>query len=856
MSKTPDFEALFNASPYPYLLLSAPELTIIGANPAYLRSVGRTAEEIVGQYVFDAFPSNPADPASTNLDEVRTSIERAIATKLPDTTSFLRYAVPHETPQGTVFREIYWSTVHTPVLGPDGEVAFVAQNAIDVTDLYQVDKDANSHQIRNELKGGKGVKDFNRAQMHEAMTRILHDERSHLRTLFNQAPGFIAVLRGKSHVFELANEAYYRLVGHRDIIGKPVWQALPDVAGQGFEELLDGVFQTGQPFVGRGMKISIQKDVAGPATETYVDLLYQPIFDAAGEVTGIFAQGHDVTETHRAYEELAEKVEQLEKSRARQAFRLQLADLVRHLVSSFDIFMETSRLLGHHLNASRVLFGEYDVQHKVVTYHSNYVDKGANELHGTYPSASFGAANFAFLEDGTTWVSDDMQHDPRTADPDIWPTFEALGIYSAVVVPLSRSGTLIACLFVNDNTARQWTNGERALIEDAAERAWNAVERIRADEALRDADRKKDEFLAMLGHELRNPLAPISAAAQLLQLAATNPERVISTSKIIARQVAHMTGIINDLLDVSRVTSGLVMLDREDVDIKRVVADAVEQLRPLLEARRHHFTVELAPEKACVIGDYKRLVQILANLLNNAAKYTLEGGHVRLEMHTNEREVIVFVQDNGIGIAKELLPRVFELFSQGERSADRALGGLGLGLSLVKSLVELHGGSVEAQSGGPGCGSRFTICLPKISGRSIQAALPPAGLEQPMGVKSLRILVVDDNKDAATMLSMLLESAGHIVATEHHPHTALDNAMHHQYDAYLLDIGLPEMDGTELARRLRAMPAGRNALMIAITGYGQQFDRRNALRAGFDHYFVKPVDPTKLAASLADVRKT
>jgi PAS domain S-box-containing protein len=856
MSPKSDYEALFNASPYPYLLMSVPELTIIGANPAYLHSVNRTAEEIVGRYVFEAFPPNRMDPTSTEVQEVRTSIERAITTKLPDTTPFLRYAVSNESLQGTVFRDIYWSAVHTPVLGADGEVAFVAQNAIDVTDFYRLNKDANFHPLNNELKGPIGVRDFNRAQMHEAMTRILNDERSHLRTLFDQAPGFIAVLRGKSHVFELVNEAYYQLLGHRDLIGKPVWQALPEVAGQGFEELLNGVFETGEPFVGRGLKMSVQKEPGGPITETYIDLLYQPIFDASGAVTGIFAQGHDVTETHRAYEELAEKVKQLEQSRAQQSFRLQLADLVRHQVSSPDIFRETSQLLGRHLNASRVLFGEYDLQHKVVTYHSNYVDKGVSELNGTYPSASFGAANFASLEDGTTWVSDDMEHDPRTAGPDTWPTFEELGIYSAVVVPLSRSGSLIACLFANDNEARHWTEGEMALIEDAAERAWNAVERIRAEEALRDADRKKDEFLAMLGHELRNPLAPISTAAELLKLVASNPERVISTSKIIARQVAHMTGIVNDLLDVSRVTSGLVVLDKAEVDLKHVVADAVEQIRPLIESRRHHFTVETAPETACVIGDYKRLVQILANLLNNAAKYTPEGGDVRLKMYTTEQQVIVYVQDNGIGIAKELLPNIFDLFSQGERSVDRALGGLGLGLSLVKSLVELHGGSVEAESVGLGRGSRFTICLPPLSNQCGSSAPENAGVERSATEKALRILVVDDNYDAAKMLCLLLEAMGHDVSAEHHPRAALTRAMHEHYDAYLLDIGLPEMDGTELARRLRAMPSGRNALMVAITGYGQQFDRRNALRAGFDHYFVKPVDPAKLAAVLADIRKT
>jgi PAS domain S-box-containing protein len=855
MLNKPDFEALFDASPYPYLLLSAPDLTVIGANAAYLRSTGKVAGEIIGRYVFDAFPENPADPGSTNIQEVRTSIERAIAAKLPDTTPFLRYAVPHETPEGRVFQEIYWSTVHTPVMDAAGEVAFVAQNAIDVTELYRFDKNVQVAQLREALTSKTSVQDFTRAQMHEAMTRILNDERSHLRTLFNQAPGFIAVLRGKAHVFELANEAYYQLVGHRDIIGKPVWQALPEVAGQGFEELLDGVFKSGQPYVGRRIKIKIQREAGGPLTENYIDLLYQPILDINGAVTGIFAQGHDVTETYRAYEELAEKVEQLEKSRARQALRLHLADVLRHLFSAADIYTQTSQLLGRHLNASRVLFGDYDVESRQVTYHSNFVSDGTAELNGTFPSASFGAANFASLEDGTTWICVDLEHDPRTSGPDTWPTFSSLEIYSAVVVPLSRSGTLIACMFINDKQPRTWTDGEVALVEDVAERAWNAVERMRAEEALRQADRRKDQFLAMLGHELRNPLAPISAAAELLQLAASDPERVRSASKIIARQVGHMTGIVDDLLDVARVTSGLVVLQKDEVDIKRVVSDAVEQIRPLIEARRHKLLVETAPQDATVSGDYKRLVQILANLVNNAAKYTPEGGEILVRMKATDSEVLVSVKDNGIGIEKSLLPNIFELFSQGERSSDRSQGGLGLGLSLVKSLVELHGGSVSAQSSGPGGGSAFTVRLPRLARNTDAPLASHVKRELPFQAGSLRIMVVDDNADAATMLALLLEFNGHQVAVEHDPRQALQRANMEPFDAFLLDIGLPGMDGTELARRLRAMPTGRRALMVAITGYGQHFDRSNALKAGFDHYFVKPIEPTKLLAVLAGFDK-
>jgi PAS domain S-box-containing protein len=854
MMTKPDFEALFDASPYPYLLMAAPDLTIIGANRAYLRGTGRTAEDILGRCVFDAFPSNPSDPDSTNLQEVRTSIERAIATKLPDNTAFVRYAVPYESSEGTKFREIYWSTVHTPVLNAAGEVAFVAQNAIDVTELYNFDKTSQAPQLKGTLTGGRKAQDFNRAQMHEAMTRILNDERSHLRTLFNQAPGFIAVLKGKNHVFEIANEAYYQLVGHRDIIGKPVWKALPEVTGQGFEALLDAVWDTGEPFVGRGLKVKVQREPDGPMTENYIDLLYQPIFDANGAVTGIFAQGHDVTETHRAYEALAEKVEQLEKSRARQAFRLQLADQLRHLVSSSDIFTETSHLLGRHLAVSRVTCGEYDSQKKLVTFHSNYIAGDAVEMTGTYPTVLFSDANFALLEQGATWVCEDLTQDPRTCGPDTWPAYASFGIYAGVVVPLSRNGTLIASMFIHDSMPRRWTDEEIALIEDAAERASNAVERIRAEEALREADRRKDQFLAMLGHELRNPLAPISAAAELLQLAASNPERVKSTSRIIARQVSHMTGIVDDLLDVSRVTSGLVVLDKEDVDIKRVIADAVEQIRPLLESRGHRLLVETAPEPAYVSGDYKRLVQVLANVVNNAAKYTPDNGNLCVRMDTTANEVMLSVQDDGIGISPELLPNIFELFSQGERSADRSQGGLGLGLALVKSLVELHGGSVEALSDGLGRGSRFIVCLPRLDESSPRRLVDKASISELADGTSLRIMVVDDNVDAATMLAELLGATGHDVAVEHAPRAALERALGQKYDAYLLDIGLPEIDGTELARRLRAMPSGKNALMVAITGYGQQFDRRNALRAGFDYYFVKPVDPAKLVAILAGLK--
>jgi CheY-like chemotaxis protein len=374
---------------------------------------------------------------------------------------------------------------------------------------------------------------------------------------------------------------------------------------------------------------------------------------------------------------------------------------------------------------------------------------------------------------------------------------------------------------------------------------------VRAEDALRLADRRKDEFLAMLAHELRNPLAPISAAAQLLNMGPPDTLRVERTSAIIARQVAHMTGLIDDLLDVSRVTRGLVVLAREEVDLRRVIADAVEQVRPLIEARRHELVLHLSTEAAIVEGDPKRLVQVVANLLNNAAKYTPEDGRLSVWMGITPEQVLVSVSDNGIGIAAELLPTVFDLFSQAERTPDRSQGGLGLGLALVKSLVELHGGMVTATSDGRNLGSEFTVRLPRLRGATVPAGgstscAPPA----PGAARSLSLMLVDDNVDAAMTLGLLLESGGHHVTVMHDPGDALEQAGQKHYDAFLLDIGLPGMNGYELARRLRALPGSADATLVAITGYGQQADQASAAYAGFDSYFVKPVDPAGLFALL------
>jgi PAS domain S-box-containing protein len=378
-------------------------------------------------------------------------------------------------------------------------------------------------------------------------------------------------------------------------------------------------------------------------------------------------------------------------------------------------------------------------------------------------------------------------------------------------------------------------------------------------EELRAAARRKDEFLAMLAHELRNPLAPINNAAQLLALAGADPRRVRQSSEVIIRQVGHMTDLVDDLLDVSRVTRGLVELQRERLDLRAVVASAVEQARPLIEARRQTLHTRM-DGGAWVDGDRTRLVQILSNLLNNAAKYTPQGGDIWLAVDCDSDsdsgggQVRVSVRDNGIGIAAGMLPHVFDLFTQAERTPDRAQGGLGLGLALVRSLAQLHGGRVEAHSGGTGQGSSFIVTLPLAAsignGSGMQArdgGAPAPDAAGAVAAGQRRILVVDDNADAAQSLAEILCSLGHAAATATASHDALAQAARAWPQVFILDIGLPDIDGYELVRRLRAMAppdgAGRApACYIALTGYGQAHDRVLSRSAGFDHHFVKPVD--------------
>lgn len=500
------------------------------------------------------------------------------------------------------------------------------------------------------------------AQLLRARVRAVEEAHTRrLASVFAQAPVAIAILRGPEHVFELANNSYLDIVGRREVVGKALRDALPELTTQGVIPLLDRVYETGVPYTARSQRIALTRGSDGPLEQRMFDLVFQPLIGADGRAEGIAAVGYDVTNLAQAREE---------------------AEV---------------------------------------------------------------------------------------------------------------------------------------------------------------ASRAKDEFLAMLGHELRNPLAPILTALQLLRLrgvAAGERER-----QVIERQVKHLVALVDDLLDVSRITRGKIHLNRASIEVGEVIAKAIETASPLLEQKGHQLQVEVPRHGLPVYGDAERLAQVVSNLLNNAAKYTEAGGRITVTATSDGADVVLGVRDTGIGIAPATLPRIFDLFVQERQALDRAQGGLGLGLAIVRSLVELHGGQVEARSEGPAHGSEFIVRLPRAAALPVaeeKSTLVEAAVLAPHAAR--RVLVVDDNEDAAAMLSEALLACGHTTRIAEDGIEALRIAGEFNPDVALLDIGLPVMDGYELARRFGDDPQLRHVRLVAITGYGQEQDRARSAEAGFTEHLVKPVD--------------
>jgi signal transduction histidine kinase/CheY-like chemotaxis protein len=379
----------------------------------------------------------------------------------------------------------------------------------------------------------------------------------------------------------------------------------------------------------------------------------------------------------------------------------------------------------------------------------------------------------------------------------------------------------------------------------ARERQYQArdylLERERTAETLRQADRRKDEFLAILAHELRNPLAPIRNSLQILRLTAASDPAAERVCEMMERQVNQMVRLVDDLMEVSRITRGKIELRKEETDLATIIRSAVETARPLIEAKQHQLAISLSPDPILLYGDALRLGQVLANLLNNAAKYTEPGGQIWLAARRDADEAVISVRDNGIGLSAEMLPVVFEMFMQVDRSSNRSEGGLGIGLTLVKNLVELHGGTIAAHSDGPGRGSEFTVRL-QVTARELSDSRALAVVPQAAELPRRKVLVVDDNRDAAASLGMLLKYLGAEVEIAGDGAAALSAIESYRPDVVLLDIGMPVMDGFEVARRIRENRSHDHIVLVALTGWGQAEDRNRTRAAGFDHHLVKPAD--------------
>ena len=381
----------------------------------------------------------------------------------------------------------------------------------------------------------------------------------------------------------------------------------------------------------------------------------------------------------------------------------------------------------------------------------------------------------------------------------------------------------------------------------------DVTDRQRAVEALRDADRRKDEFLATLAHELRNPLAPIANGLEILRLLPSPSETADRARTLMERQVAHMVRLVEDLLEVSRITLGKIELRREHVDLNAVLRQAVESTASVMQESRHQLTIDIADEPLPVFGDAVRLGQVFTNLLNNAAKYTPEGGHVELKASRTALEIVVTVADNGIGIAEDMLPYVFDMFAQGSTlPAGHAQTGLGIGLTLVRTLVVAHGGRVEARSEGTGRGSAFVVTLPAAPEGSARPSSSPAS---PVALEGWRLLVVDDNRDAADSMASLLSMCGAVATAAYSGEDALTQLAAADAAIMFVDIGMPGMDGYELARSIRERQGTtERPVLVAVTGWGQPQDRVAALAAGFDHHLTKPADPALLFRLLQEIK--
>lgn len=551
----------------------------------------------------------------------------------------------------------------------------------------------------------------------------------------------------------------------------------------------------------------------------------------------------DITKRKKAEEALRE-------NEARQVYLLKLSDAIRMLSDTNSIIDAATNLLVEHLGVSQASYSEYSDENGFVRNENPGVDAQSPKM---VQMLSEFPVTMAIVRSGRNRVVADLGScaelpaEERTR-------WLALNYRAVIFVPLIKEGKFFATLSVKQSTPREWTPTEVELVSETAERIWGALERARADEALLRADRQKDEFLAILSHELRNPLAAIRNSLSILDRAAPEGAQAKRARDIINRQVGQLSHLVDDLLDVTRITQKKIVLKREREEINELVRRTVEDYRPLFEKNGVHLEMELSPVEIFVEGDDTRLAQVVGNLLQNAAKFTVDGDCAKIstERDSVQLQAIIRVIDTGIGIAPEMLPRLFEPFWQADTSLDRSRSGLGLGLPLSKGLIELHNGNITVQSEGLGKGSKFVVCLPlDETAEGIKSALPQEVQHYPR-----HVLIIDDNIDLARSLYELLELCEHEVAVAYDGYEGLKRAREFKPEVVLCDIGLPGMDGYEVARAFREDAELKDITLVALTGYAQSADQLKATQAGFEAHLAKPVELDALERLLSDLPKT
>jgi len=786
-----DIQRLARVSPGTFAVLATdPDHTILAASADYLRTT-HTDESIVGRPLFEVFPDNPSvdDPAGSRL--LRASLARVIATGQPDRMPLVRHDVPRPASEGGGFEERHWSPWNIPVFAEDGRIDYI---------LHRVEESTGQ------------------------------SSRSAVEILESITEGFFTLDR--QWRFGYVNAEAHRILGVAPgaLAERVIWEAYPGLEHTPF-------WRSYHQTMASRTKSSFTAHYAEQARWYEVTVFPAP--------EGIAVYFRNVTE-HKLLETQREAL-------------ADLSELLGNAREPGQAGYVGAVVLGTTLHASRVGYGTVDHDSGMLFVDRDWVRPGVESLSGVTPLLAYGTF-MDTLRRGESMAIPDVREDPRTADAAA--ALEEKHVRSFVNVPVLEQGRLVALLFVNDDKVHAWTPDEVRFIQEAAARTRTAVERgtaeavlrasedryRRLNEALSEADRMKDQFLATLAHELRNPLAPIRNALKIQALAANDPGTIARMRELMERQVVQMVRLIDDLLDLSRLSRGLVELRPERISLAPVVELALEASRPAIEQASHELSLQLPDEDLFVTADRVRLVQVVTNLLNNAAKFTPAGGQLGIRVERSGDRALLRVSDNGIGIRADMIDRIFNMFEQVDRSNAKVSGGLGIGLTLVRQLVQAQGGSVHAESAGLGTGSAFVVSLP-LAPAAAEAGEPQAADGRRTDAPARRrILIADDNADAASSLAMFLEMAGHQarIATDGAQALALFDEL--QPDVALLDIAMPVVDGLAAARALRSRPAGRRLLLLALSGFGQDADRQRSADAGFDAHLVKPVDLARLQA--------